>query len=180
MEYEKNYFTIIGYRPYFDFPAHKIRAEKIMNIAHPHSVLDVGCAYGYIVKHLLDEGIHSVGMEISKWCESRRIIPDNFITHDMRVAPYPFKDKEFDLVYCEGVLEHIEEEYIPDIMKEFERISKERMIQVTFEDHPNATQEAGHLCIHDFQWWLDRIPDYTWLFITPTGTDGGNVWIYKG
>ena len=186
IEYEKDYFTKTGYEGYWDYPLNEIRVQKIIDMTHPQSVLDVGGAYGYIVKRLLDKGIYAVCMEISKWCEEQKVVPDNFVRHDMRVVPYPFKDKEFDVLYCEGVLEHIEEQYIDDIMKEFERVSHSRLLALTFDWHtklrPYSVENAlapGHLCLHDHNWWFKKIPNYSWLFIPATGIQDSNLWFYK-
>ncbi len=181
VEYEKEYFTKTGYDGYRDWEAHKQRALHIVDIATPRSVLDVGAAYGYTVKHLLEMGIYAVGMDVSEWAEQRSkdIIPHNFVRHDMRKPPYPFRDKEFDLVYCEGVLEHIEEEFIIPIMKEFERISHERIIQVSFSNHKEVEKEVGHINLHDNEWWLCCIPPRTWLAYEEKDTSQNVIWLYK-
>lgn len=188
-EYEETYFTKIGYEGYFDYPLNTTRVNKIIAITHPKSVLDMGCAYGYIVKRLLEKGIHAVGMDVSHWCEKQAqyIIPDHFIRHDIRDTPWPFKDKEFDVAYCEGVLEHIEDEFIEAVMKEFERVSNKRLLALTFDWHikvrPHLSEDGlapGHINLHDQKWWFGKIPDYTWLFIPPTGIQDGNMWMYKG
>lgn len=187
-EYEQDYFTHTGYNGYMDYPHHKIRVEKIIAMTHPKSVLDVGGAYGYIVKHLLDKGIYAICMDISHWAgeQAEKIIPEHFVRHDMRDTPYPFKDKEFDVVYCEGVLEHIEDSAVDRIMAEFERISHKRILALTFDWHVKLrpySQESelapGHINLHDQKWWFDKMPKYTWLFIPPTGTQDGNFWYYK-
>ena len=183
--YEEDYFlhgnAFGGYEGYSDFPVHADRVKKIIDIANPKSVLDVGCAYGYIVHRFLDLGIHAIGMDISEWCEkqAQKIIPDHFIRHDVRQR-LPFKYKEFDVLYCEGVLEHIETEYIGDIMREFERVSNKRILALSFDYHPNAKETAGHLCLKDHNWWFAMMPYHTWLFLGNTAIEGGNQWFYKG
>jgi len=154
--------------------------NKIISISHPKSVLDVGCAYGYIVKRLRDKGIYAIGMDISEWCSRQRIIPDYYVRHDMRVVPYPFKDKEFDLLYCEGVLEHIGEEYIEGIMKEFERVSERRLLQLSFDWHKNVEIEPGHINVKHHDWWFERVPLNTWLALDECATERCNKWLYKG
>lgn len=188
IEYEKDYFTKDGYEGYRDYPLNDVRAQKIIDMTHPKSVLDVGGAYGYIVKRLLEKDIHAICMDVSKWCEeqAKTIIPDHFIRHDMRDTPYPFKDKEFDVVYCEGVLEHIEDKFVEPIMAEFERISNERILALTFDWHitskpysPRSAEAPGHMNLHNHDWWFKRMPKYTWLFYHPTGTQDSDTWIYK-
>ena len=189
MIYEKIYFEGegresyqgAGYDTYCDFPAHEERVSKLISITHPISVLDVGCAYGFIVRKLLDRGIYAVGMDISKWCErkARKIIPHNFIRHDIR-QPLPFREKEFDVLYCEGVLEHIEEDKIEGIMKEFDRVALRRYIQVSFAHHKDVEKDYGHICIKEGYWWFEKVPFFTWVFLGDTGTEGDHMWFYKG
>ncbi|MDD4986658.1 MAG: class I SAM-dependent methyltransferase [Dehalococcoidales bacterium] len=182
MEYEQDYFINGGYKGYRDYDAHAGRVKKLISITHPQSVLDVGCAYGFITRRLLDQGIYAVGMDVSNWCEqiAQNIIPNNFVRHDMREAPYPFRDKEFDVLYCEGVLEHIEEEHIIPIMREFERVSLRRLIQVSFAEHKDVEKEQGHITIKDANWWLSVIPVNTWLAAQEAATENTGIWLYKG
>lgn len=186
VEYEEEYFTKTGYQGYADYPLNVERVRKIIEIGNPKSVLDVGGAYGFIVKRLLEKGIYAICMEVSKWAEAQKVIPNNFVRYDMRETPWPFKDKEFDIAYCEGVLEHIEDAYIPEIMKEFERVAHKRILALTFDWHVKlrphlATNELapGHVNIHNERWWFDIMPDHTWLFIPATGIQEGNMWLYK-
>jgi len=182
VEYEQEYFNGKGYNEYADFPAHKERVNHLIEMLEPKSVLDVGCAYGYIVMYLIQRGIRAVGMDISKYAESRAkgIIPHNYVCHDMRVTPYPFKDKEFDVLYCEGVLEHIEEEYIDKVMAEFERVSNRRYIQVSFDWHANVKDELGHVTIKPTTWWFKKIPMGSYLAMGNTATEENIGWLYKG
>lgn len=185
-DYEKAYFTKTGYEGYMDYPMNSIRVDKIIAIANPKSVLDVGGAYGFIAKRLLGKGIYAVCMDVSHWCEEQKVIPDNFVRYDMRDIPWPFKDKEFDVVYCEGVLEHIEDEFIEAIMKEFDRVADERILALTFDWHikvrPHLSEDGlapGHINLHDHNWWFERMPDKTWLFLPATGIQEGKLWMYK-
>ena len=181
MEYEREYFEGGTYYNYADFSAHDARVDKLISITDPMSVLDVGCAYGYIVQKLLHRRIFAMGIDISKWAaeKAKEVIPHNFIRHDMR-EPLPFADKEFDVIYCEGVLEHIEEEKIEAIMKEFDRVALRRYIQVSFAHHKDVEKEYGHICLKPADWWFERVPPYTWVFLGETGTEGDHMWFYKG
>ena len=186
-EYEEDYFTRTGYRGYTDYSANAERVRKIIEMGNnPKSVLDVGGAYGYTVKRLLEKGIYAVCMEVSHWAEKQGVVPDNFVRHDMRETPWPFKNKEFDIAYCEGVLEHIEEEFIPAIMAEFERVAHRRILALTFDWHVKVAPHSkknelapGHMTIKGQMWWFEKMPDHTWLFIPATGTQDGNLWLYK-
>lgn len=184
-EYEKEYFesgvkNFEGYDHYFDFPAHELRVDHIIEMFHPRSVLDAGCAYGYIVRRLLDKGIYAFGFDISHYAEEKAkgIIPHNFLRHDVR-EPLPFKDLEFDLLYCEGVLEHIDEKHIEPIMNEFARVAKYRLLQVALAEHPKVEKEKGHINVHNHAWWVNRMPMRTYLALQ-AATDTNYFWIYRG
>ncbi len=180
-KYEKDYFNGTGYEKYGDFPYHIMRAEKLVRITQPKSVLDIGCAYGFIVKYLLDMGIFAIGMDVSRYAETQanKVIPNHFIRWDLR-NPLPFPDNSFDVLYCEGVLEHIEEKYIEGIMKEFGRVAIKRYIQVSFDNHKDVEKEYGHILIKPYSWWVERIPIDTWLFLSEGATDTAMAWFYKG
>ena len=177
MEYDSKYFTEIGYKDgYPDNGLYMVRATKIINIAKPTSVLDVGCARGWVVKHLLELGVPAWGIDPSEWCKKNSGVPRNHIVAS--ADDIPFEDKSFDLLYCEGVLEHINEIKIPKVMSEFNRVSKRRMLQISLLGH--YQEDPGHICIKDLSWWFNIVPEYTWIFAGDTGTQDGNQWIYKG
>jgi SAM-dependent methyltransferase len=44
------------------------------------------------------------------------------VVHNLNCIPYPFKDNEFDEIYADNVLEHLQD--IPAIMQELHRIMK--------------------------------------------------------
>ena len=182
VEYEEDYFNKTGYElGYQDYPAHIGRVLRMMIMANPKSVLDVGCAYGYIVQKLRALGVYAVGCDVSRYAglRSREVIPGCFIRADLRRG-LPFKNNSFDLLYCEGVLEHIEEEYIDYIMAEFERVAFERILQVGLEEHPNSSESEGHVCLHEHGWWYEKMPMQTWLALQPVATEANEAWLYKG
>ena len=180
VKYEAEYFTQTPYHPYQDWPHHAKRVDKIIKLCNPESVLDVGCAYGFIVKRLIDKGVVAFGCDISRYAEkqSHKIIPGKFVRCDIRKG-LPFKDKEFDLIYCEGMLEHIEEKYIDGIMSEFDRVANKRMMAISLSEHPNSLKEPGHICVKPAGWWVERMPYNTLLFLPPFGTEDDGDWVLK-
>lgn len=179
-DYEKEYFTNGGYRPMVNYPNHLLRAQKIIKIARPQSVLDVGCAYGYVTMYLQQLGLSAMGCDVSKWCEEQaaRIIPNSY--KRCPAWQLDFDDGQFDLIYCEGVLEHLPEDKINDVFKEFQRVGKRFYLALAFAGREGVDKTEGHLCIHDIQWWFERMPDYSWLYGGPGCSAEGNQFIYKG
>jgi 2-polyprenyl-3-methyl-5-hydroxy-6-metoxy-1,4-benzoquinol methylase len=72
-------------------------------------VLDAGCGEGFGMRNVLAEHPHTIGMdrEVEALQVARHISPGNsFSVGDLLALP--FRDREFDLVVCLEVLEHIE------------------------------------------------------------------------
>ncbi|NLG80400.1 MAG: glycosyltransferase [Firmicutes bacterium] len=80
-------------------------AQQITARFRPRSVLDVGCAMGFLVEALRDRGVEAEGIDISEYAISR-------VREDIR--PYcrvqsilePL-NRDYDLIVCIEVLEHL-------------------------------------------------------------------------
>lgn len=58
----------------------------------------------------------SIGIDISK-------DTDADVIHDLNVFPYPFVDNEFDYVYADNVIEHLDD--VVKVLEELHRITKD-------------------------------------------------------
>jgi predicted SAM-dependent methyltransferase len=88
----------------------------------PSSVLDIGGARGYLAKKLIANGIPAMVMDKSLHCYHTRVTED-FVLHDILDIPWPFENKQFDLVCSFSVLDELPKDKLPAINKEIERIS---------------------------------------------------------
>lgn len=159
--FDSHYFSGGGkvggyaYEGYWDFPVHWVTFNKLMELK-PQSVLEVGCARGYLVRRFEAAGIPAKGLEISKHCQLTRVT-DSVIEWDICQTPWPFKDKEFDLCYSVAVMEHIPEKYLPAIVKEIERVSKRGLHGVDFGENDDGFDKT-HCTLHDKEWWEKVFP----------------------
>lgn len=64
---------------------------------------------------------------------------------DIRKTPFPFKDNEFDEIYCRHILNHISEDSRMDILDELYRISKERGIIKILVPFAWSNGSFGHI-----------------------------------
>jgi glycosyltransferase involved in cell wall biosynthesis/predicted SAM-dependent methyltransferase len=143
---------------YRDFVTHW-RMIKAIKEKKPSSVLDVAGARGYICKHLEAEmGIRAVCMDISDHCFHTRAT-DNFVLHDARKAPWPFKDKEFDLAISMAFMEHLTEEEISTVVKEIARVSQRAYLTITFEKTPQDI-DVTHRTFRPLEWWVLKFKEY--------------------
>uniref|UniRef100_A0A6M3IXB1 Putative methyltransferase n=1 Tax=viral metagenome TaxID=1070528 RepID=A0A6M3IXB1_9ZZZZ len=176
--YDKAYFTDVAYPGgYRDFPQHDVRFGIIMHLAHPKSLIDIGCAYGFMVKRALDKGMPAMGVDVSEWAEEQasRILPKGHFIRCNIEHGLPIKDLEYDCLYSEGVLEHISEDKIDFVLSEMGRVANTRVLAISFEG-----DAKGHLCMHDAEWWKERIPAKTWLYVGRCSTDvSPDKWYFK-
>ena len=118
--YDKTYFSTRS-RP----PMWIRRAEFMHEKFHPKAVLDVGCAYGELVKGLVDMGVSAYGVDGSDYaiknCDPS--ISSKLFKVNLNSDKFPFDDKTFDVVGSFYSVEHIHD--IDFFTKELQRILKD-------------------------------------------------------
>ena len=155
--YNRHYFDggrgkVGGYsrEGYWDYPVHHLTAEKILALK-PESVLELGCARGYVLKRLEDAGVHCVGFEVSDHCRLTRVT-DAVRTFDITQTPWPFQDKAFDLSFSIAVLEHIPAAAIERVVAEIRRVSRRGLHGVDFGEHDDGFDKT-HCLLREKPWW---------------------------
>jgi len=118
--YDKTYFSTRS-RP----PMWIRRAEFIHEKFYPKTVLDVGCAYGELVKGLNDMGIEAYGVDGSEYAinNCHPSISSKLFKVNLNSDKFPFDDKTFDVVGSFYSVEHIHD--IDFFAKELKRILKD-------------------------------------------------------
>ena len=118
--YDEEYFSTRS-RP----PMWIRRAEFIKEKFNPKTVLDVGCAYGELVKGLVDLGIEAYGIDGSDYAinNSEPSIRPKLFKVNLNSDPFPFNDNFFDVVGSFYSVEHIHN--IDFFAQELHRIMKD-------------------------------------------------------
>lgn len=161
LAYNRHYFDggkgpVGGYsrEGYWDYPVHWLTAQKIME-RKPESVLELGCARGYILKRLEDAGVRVQGLEVSEHCVLTRVVRDVML-FDITQTPWPFPDKEFDLCFDNAVLEHIPENKIDAVCAEILRVTKRGLHGVDFGEHDDGFDKT-HCLFRPMEWWTRKL-----------------------
>jgi predicted SAM-dependent methyltransferase len=125
----------------------------------PKNVLELGGARGYVAKKLIASGVPTRVLERSKHCFYTRAV-DTFIPHDIEYTPYPFGDKEFDMVFSDSVMEHLSYEHIDDVIKEITRISNRSLHGMPITDSGQTREEFmgdnTHVIYESKEWWVNK------------------------
>lgn len=159
MDYNKIYKDAFSNPSYSTNRGRKFSCSLVKNyITNEDNVIDIGSGRGPVLIELMDvfppEKILSCDLE-------------NF--HDMNVSFQPLnliKEEDrnkivdfFDLLTCLDVLEHIEEEYIEDILKFFKRIARKFIIIVANHSDVQNGIEL-HLTQRPLVWWKQLFKKY--------------------
>ena len=86
-------------------------------------ILDIGCAKGFLVKDLLNEGMDAYGLDISEYairnCEEEVIGR----LHSGQADKLPFKDNSFDAIISINTIHNYDENGVIRCLKEIQRLS---------------------------------------------------------
>ena len=128
--YNSGYFNA-AYGIYHDIPKMWYMVDRIKDL-QPDNVLELGCANGFVVKHLEDLGIPTKGIDVSNYCYLNRAT--HTIKWDLVDIPWPIGDKEFDVCFSNETLECIPPEHIDAVISEINRVSKRGLHVIDFDD----------------------------------------------
>ncbi len=95
----------------------KVIADVVMDLVHPHSIVDIGCASGVFLKEFQLHGCDILGVD-SPWINNKTlVIPlDKFIHADLE-KKLPKINRKFDLAICVETGEHIGKEHANPLVK---------------------------------------------------------------
>ena len=152
---EQYYHNSCGPVPYEE-PEHwteffGIVADHIIADFAPKTVLDAGCAMGYLVTALRDRGVEAYGIDISRYAISKvREDIKPFCVVGSLTDELPSKlPKRFDLVTNIEVLEHL---YAEDAVKAVHTLCG-ATDRVLFSSTPDDFTEATHVNVQQREYW---------------------------
>jgi ubiquinone/menaquinone biosynthesis C-methylase UbiE len=112
-------------------------------------ILCIGCGNGFEVIEYLNQGHDAYGTEVHPIDNVKPL--DGRIINAV-VPELPFKDKEFDLLHCTEVLEHIPTDTTDDFLKECRRVSHKQFFSIATEMDTQRT----HINLQTPGWWSDK------------------------
>jgi SAM-dependent methyltransferase len=143
-------------------------AERIVRTIRPGSVLDAGCAFGFLVERLRARGVEAWGIDISEHAIAR---VDSSVADYCRVGSVlaPF-ERRYDLIVCMEVLEHLSQ---PDGVTAVANFAA-HADDVLFSSTPHDFRELTHANVRPPDHWvglfaeqgLYRDADFDASFIT--------------
>lgn len=150
---EEYYLTCCGPVPYVRDQPHwesffSQISDWIIKEIHPKTVLDVGCAKGFLVEALRDRGVDAFGLDISEYALSQ-IREDIKPFCWLKPATEPLA-QDYDLITCIEVLEHLNEK---DGSIAIRNICS-RTDCIIFSSSPVDFEEKTHINVRPPIYWL--------------------------
>jgi len=132
------------------------------------SVLDLGCGGGNFVKTIIEEGHIAIGVDCFYIYEkfmpaSWNIIPNNLFMCDISSPFQIYQEKDqikFDVITSWEFMEHLYEEDVNGVMSNIINNLKEKGYYICSISY---SQEYGHFCIRDREWWVSKFKEYNLL-----------------
>jgi 2-polyprenyl-3-methyl-5-hydroxy-6-metoxy-1,4-benzoquinol methylase len=151
--------NISGYSNYRWIPELTIplafRIIECLNLKPSETVLDYGCAKGYLVHALRLLHREAYGYDISEYALEN--CPPEVHKHLFSNIDF----KTFDWVICKDVLEHVPYEAIDDVLQDILSHSKNYFIVVPLGkdgkyEVPSYDHDLTHVIKEPIEWWCDK------------------------
>ena len=138
----------MGYKKYIDFP-HFLRRALWLKGTLTGKVMEIGCAFGFLVKHAREVGIDCYGLDKSEYAISQapKEITEYLIKSD--VKDYNFE--VFDWIISWNVLDCLDNEAHAKAIADTMNTSKATQIHILCMN--NGSYEADGYFIRDYTFW---------------------------
>ncbi|MDE1817913.1 MAG: glycosyltransferase [Thaumarchaeota archaeon] len=158
--YENYYDKYSGTRPYTRenfLPFFKEIANRIVKEFSPKTVLDAGCAMGYLVESLRDLGIEAYGFDISDYAINQaRTNIRKYVKKQSILDPI---DKQYDLIVCIEVLEHLPEQMMERAIENL----CQNTSAILFSSTPDDKTEPTHQNVQDPGYWASHFAKFGFI-----------------
>jgi SAM-dependent methyltransferase len=132
-------------------------ADGIVRDFHPSTVLDAGCAMGFLVEELHKRGVDASGFDVSEYAISQ---VDESVADRCRVGSLtdPIEGR-YDLITCIEVLEHLPPEETDEAIANLCAASDTLLISST----PNDYGEPTHFNVMQPEDWAARFAQHSFF-----------------
>lgn len=183
MHYSQSYFKGGKESSYMDYQTCKgivrnlaeiiFQGVKKFNNYTPNTMLDVGCAYGFITEYFQGKGVNSYGVDISEWAVSQapklvqgKIFVDMLpnLENISNLSTKHSLPKTFDLITSVEVLEHIPVHEIELSLKRLYELTGKYLIIMPAMSVEGSYLEADpnditHISMLPRSWWVKTIQE---------------------
>lgn len=168
--YDETYYErgvqagISGYQNYRWLPEQTMAMceamVKHLNISNQDTILDFGCAKGFLVKAFTRLGFECYGLDVSEYAISNadEEIKQKLSLIRSDVGTSLSELPEIDIIICKDVLEHVPYDELPKMVDCFFQKSKKLFVVVPLAKDgkyiiPEYEKDITHIVREDVGWW---------------------------
>lgn len=171
--YGRDYFeTLDNGAGYTDSPLWEDAAHIIKEVfaVGPHGdrsgelhAVDVGCAKGFLVRHLRRRGFDAWGVDISDYAiRSAPADTVDFLRLYDLTSPDPsfFGEDAFNFAVCLETMEHIPENQVDQALANIARLvepGSQVLFAICTDKQPGWDSDPTHVTIRSRDWWTERL-----------------------
>lgn len=125
-------------------------AGRIIEQFAPKTVLDAGCAWGFLVEAFRKRGVEAFGVDISEYA-IQNVLPEikPYCWVGSVAEPFP---QTYDLITCIEVLEHMPQREAEEALKNLGAHAQE----IIFSSTPFDYKEVTHFNVQDPEYWAEQ------------------------
>ena len=124
-------------------------ADRLVADLAPKTVLDVGCAFGFLVEALIDRHVDARGIDISEYAISQ--VGGSAVGHcEVGSALDPFSGR-YDLVTTVEMIEHLDADAGRKALENMASVTDRILLSTTPFDYA----EASHVNVQPAEYWAD-------------------------
>lgn len=124
--------------------------NKIIKDFNIESVADIGCGLGAACSYFAKKGLYVVGVEGGRNAVNNNMFEGHIVLNDYTLSS-AFEDEEFDLVWCCEFVQHVEEKFVDNFLKDFQHA---KFIAMTFE----GTESPHHrVNVKPASYWIEKL-----------------------
>lgn len=124
-------------------------AEQIARKISPHTVLDVGCAMGFLVEQLRVRGIEAFGVDTSEYALDH--VDSSVAAYCSCASATETFSRQYDLIVCIEVLEHLTPHDAERAIENFCQHSDD----IIFSSTPSDFREPTHINVQPPEYWVE-------------------------
>lgn len=123
-------------------------ADRIIKEFNPKTVLDVGCAKGFLVEALRDRGVEAFGIDISEHAISQ--VREDIKPYCKVASILEPLNRKYDLIITIEVLEHLTED---EGKRAIENLCNHTQ-HIIFSSTPDDIEEFTHINVRPIDYWV--------------------------
>ena len=133
-----------------------------LGLTPSETILDFGCAKGYVVKAFRQLGFKAFGVDISDYAIS--CADDDARPFLHKISENGFTLEPYSWIMCKDVLEHVDEQRLVELLHKFRKTGAKLFVIVPLGNNgtytiPEMEKDVTHRIRQPLWWWSSTIED---------------------